>query len=197
MATDGAKLAAADFEDAAAPANLFLLRRQRHGLIRLALRHVRNRARKRIERELVAVPRVLDRFRTLDDVETQVERVPPEDVSHVVAADDDHLLADFLGDALQSGRAHLARGPNREPVTRNQEGLAAMDAGPEVRHQVPERPRFPALIERLQTLGDTIGRRRDLIGVDGVELARRWVAPSDPRRSMRVRARALAADRRP
>ena len=79
--------------------------------------------------------------------------------------------ADFFGDALQSGRAHLARGPNREPVTRNQEGLAAMDPARSPA-SVPERPRFPALIERLQTLGDTIGRRRDLIGVDGVELPR-------------------------
>ena len=42
-------------EDAAAPADLFFLRRERHGDVRPALRHVRDRARDRIERELVVV----------------------------------------------------------------------------------------------------------------------------------------------
>ena len=56
-----------------------------------------------------------------------------------------------------------------------------MHARAEVGHQVAERSGLPALVERLEALGDAVGRRRDLVGVDRVELLRResW----DPRRS--------------
>src|SRR5207237_6553342 len=39
-----------------------------------------------------------------------------------------------------------------------------------IRHEVPERSRFPALIQRLQALGHAVSGRRDLIGVDRIEL---------------------------
>ena len=73
------------------------------GLVGLALRDVGELPRHRIERELVAVLRVGDGLRALHDVQAEVEGVAPEDVAHVVAADDDHLEAGFLGDALQPG----------------------------------------------------------------------------------------------
>ena len=80
---------------------------------------------RRIEREFIAVAGVGDRLGTLHDVQAEVERIAPEDVAHVLAADDHHLEAGFFGDALESGRAHLARGADREPVAGNQERLAA------------------------------------------------------------------------
>ena len=80
--------------------------------------------------------------------------------------------AGFLGDALEPGRAHLARRADREAIAGDDERLAAMHAGAEVGHQVAERSGLPALVERLEALGDAVGRRRDLIGVDRVELLR-------------------------
>jgi len=103
-------------------------------------------------------------------VQSKIQRVAAEDVAHVVAADDDHLQFDFFRDCLQARRAHLTRRSDREPIAGNHEGFAAMDACAEVGHEVPERSGLPPLIERLEALGHAIGRRRDLIGVDGVEL---------------------------
>ena len=165
-----AELAPADLEDAAAPPDLLFLRRQRHRLVGLASCDVAQLPRERIEGELVAVLRVGDRFRALDDVQAEVEAVAAEDVAHVVAADDDHLQAGFLGDAFQPGRAHLARRSDREAIAGDDEVLAAVHARAEVGHQIAERSGLPALVEGLQALGDAVGRRRDLIGVDGVEL---------------------------
>src|SRR5690606_23919402 len=42
----------------------------------------------------------------------------------------------------------------------------------EVRHQVAERSGLPALVQRLEALGDAVGGRGDLIRVDRVELLR-------------------------
>jgi hypothetical protein len=165
----GAELAAADGEDAAALADLVFLGAERHRRVGLVLRLLVMTPRHRVERELVAVPRVGHRLRALHDVQAEVERVAAEDVAHVVAADDHHLEADFLGDALQPGRAHLARRPDREPVAGDHERLAG-GARAEVGHQVAERARLPALVERLEALGHAVGRRRDLVGVDRVEL---------------------------
>ena len=53
--------------------------------------------------------RVGHRLGALHDVQPEVERVAAEDVAHVVAADDDQLEADLLGDGLEARRAHLAR----------------------------------------------------------------------------------------
>ena len=44
-----------------------------------------------------------------------------------------------------------------------------MDARAEIRHQVAKRSRFPSLIERFEALRHTVGGRRDLVGIDGVE----------------------------
>ncbi len=83
----------------------------------------------------------------------------------------DHLEPDFLGDALEARRAHLARRSDREAIAGDDERLAAVHARAEVGHQVAERARLPALVERLEALGHAVGRGRDLVGVDGVELA--------------------------
>ncbi len=165
-----AEFAPANREDAAALANLILLGAQRDRRVPLALGDVRDLARHRLERESIAVLRIGDRIGALHDVEPEVERVAAEDVSHVRAADDDHLETGFLGDRLEAGRRHLARAADGKPVTGDDEGLARMHARAEVRHQVAERPRLPSLVERLEALGDAVGRRRDLIRVDRVEL---------------------------
>ena len=63
-----------------------------------------------------------------------------------------------------------------EPIAKRSpaidESLAAVDPLAEVGHQIAERSRLPALVERLEALRDAVGRRGDLVGVDGVELAR-------------------------
>ena len=96
-------------DDSTDAANLVLLRREGNRLVRPVLRQVLQPPGARIEDELVAVSRVGHRLAALHDVQAEVDRVAPEDVAHVVAADHDHLEAGFLGDALQSGRTHLAR----------------------------------------------------------------------------------------
>src|SRR5262249_16636149 len=77
---------------------------------------------------------------------------------------------DLVGNRLQSGGAHLAGRTDRETIAGDDERLPAMDARPEVRHQIAERAGLPALVERFQAFGDAGGRRRDLIGVDRSEL---------------------------
>jgi hypothetical protein len=167
-----AELAAADRDDAARAADLFLLLRQRQGAVRAILRLVPQRARERIEAQLVTVPGVGHRLRALHDVQPEVQAVPPEDVTDVLAADDDQLAARFFGDALEAGGAHLARGPDGEAIAGDHERLSAMNARAEVRHQIPERTRLPALVEGGQALGHAVGRRGDLVRVDGVQLPR-------------------------
>ena len=65
------ELAAADREDAAGLPDLVFLRRQRHRLVGLALRLVRQAPRLRIEAELVAVARVGDRLGALHDLQAR------------------------------------------------------------------------------------------------------------------------------
>ena len=160
----------ADRDDPAAAPDLVFLRRQRHRIVGLALRLVRQPARIGVEAEFVAVGRIGHRLGTLDDFQAEVERVAAKDVAHVPAADDHHLQSDFFGDAFESRRAHLPRRTDGESIAGHQERLAAMHPRAEIRHQVAERPRLPTLVERGQALGDAIGGRRNLIGVDGVEL---------------------------
>ncbi len=166
----GAELATAGGDDAARPAKLVFLRRQRLRIVGLALCDVRDLPRLGIERELVPVPGIGNCLRTLDDVQPEIQRVAAEDVPHVVAADDHHLEPDFFGDRLQAGRAHFARRPDREPIAGDDERLAAMDAGAKVRHQVAKRASLPSLVERFERFGHAVGGRRDLVGVDGVAL---------------------------
>src|SRR5262249_4507779 len=163
-------LAPSHRDDPAALANLFFLRRERLGFVRLVLGQVPDHPRLAVELELVAVPRVLDPFPALHPVEPETQRVSPEDVAHVGAADNDHLTAGFLGNALQSRRRHFARGADREAVARDEEGLARMHPPSEIGHEVTERARLPAFVQSLQTLGDAILGGRDLIGVDRVQL---------------------------
>ena len=165
-----AEFTAAGREDAAAPADLLLLGRERDGLVALPPGLVDETARECIERKDVAVGGVGDRLRALDDMEAEVQRVSPEDVPHGRAADDDQLQSRLFGDALQARRAHLPRGADRESVAGDQERLAAVDALPEVGHQVTEGAGLPALVERLQALGHTVRGRSDLVGVDRIAL---------------------------
>jgi hypothetical protein len=103
-------------------------------------------------------------------VQPEVERVAPEDVAHPRTADDDELVTRFVADALEARRAHLARRADRETIARDDEVLAPRDALAEVRHEEAERPRLPPRVERLERFGDAVVRRRDLVGVDRVEL---------------------------
>src|SRR5205807_5818253 len=117
----------------------------------------------------------VDRVGRLHDLEAETERVPAEDVAHVVAAHDDHLKTGFLGDRLQSGGAHLARAPDREAVSGDDERLTGVNAFAESGHQVAERTGLPALVERVEAFRYAVLRRRDLVGVDRVQL-RAWPA---------------------
>jgi len=59
-----------------------------------------------------------------------------------------------------------------------------VDPRAEVGHQVAERAGLPALVESVETLGHAVGRRRNLIGVDRVELfllAEDFQIPEDQR----------------
>src|SRR4029079_11883237 len=108
-----AELAPPDCEDAAALSDLVFLRSQRNGRVGLALRNVDNLARRRVVRELVAFARISDSVGALHDMQAEIECVAPEDVAHVLAADDDHLAAHFFRDRLEAGRRHLARRADR------------------------------------------------------------------------------------
>ncbi len=166
------ELAPADGEDAAAPADLLFLRRQRHRRVGLVLRDVAQLSRIGIETEGVAVAGVGHGLGTLHHVQPEIERIAAEDVPHVRAADDHHLEAGFFRDPLQSGRAHLARGTDREAVAGDDEGLATVHAGAKAGHQIAEGPRFPALVQRVEALRHAVGRGRNLIGINRVELPR-------------------------
>ena len=176
------ELAAADGKDPAASPYLLFLWRERHGLVRLALRDVGELTRGGIERQLVAVLRVGNRLGTLNNMEAEIEGVAAKDVAHVVAAHDNHLQPGFLRHAFEPGRAHLTRRPDGEAIAGDDERLAAMHALAEVRHQIAEGARLPSLVQRLQALRYTVGRGGDLIGVDGIELLRHRDS-SDPRKS--------------
>ena len=103
-------------------------------------------------------------------MEAEVQRVPAKDVAHAVAADHDQLQTDLFGDALEAGRAHLTRRSDGEPVAGDEEGLAAVDTFTKIGHQIAERSGLPPFVERVQALGDAVGGRGNLIGVDRVEL---------------------------
>src|SRR5689334_2656426 len=57
-----------------------------------------------------------------------------------------------------------------EPIAGDDEILAAPRPLHEVRHEEAEGPGLPTLVERLEALGDAVGRWRDLVRVDGVQL---------------------------
>ena len=69
---------------------------------------------------------------------------------------------------------------NRSPAITNVS--PGVHARAEVGHQIAERSGLPALVQRVEALGHAVGRRRDLIGVDRVELlARRAGIPENQR----------------
>src|SRR5262249_58358327 len=76
----------------------------------------------------------------------------------------------LLRHALEPRRAHLARGADREALAGDHEGLAPVHPAAEVRHEVAEGSRLPALVEGVEALGDAVIPRRDLVGVDRVAL---------------------------
>ena len=132
-------------------------------------------------------------------MQSEVERIAAEDVPHVRAADDHHLETGFFRHTFQSGRAHLARGADREPVAGDDEGLPAVHAGAEAGHQVAEGPGFPALVQGIEALRHAVGGGSDLIGVNRVELpgqARAGKAHGIPEDERRPGDQAAAAGRR-
>ena len=142
-----------------------------------------------IEQKLVTVPCIVDRLGALHDMQPEIERVAAEDVSDADAADDDHLETGFLRNPLEPGGAHLTRGANCEPVAGHHEGLPAVHPFAEVGHQIAERSGLPAVVERFQAFGNAIGRRRNLVGIDGVEFPPVFRSPAawDPRKSVLCR----------
>ena len=114
---------------------------------------------------------ILDCFRGLHDLKAEVEGVPAEDVSHVAAADDDQLEACLLRDGLETCGAHLARGADGEALPCDEERLAGVDPPSELGHQEAEGALLPILVERLEALRHAVPGRRDLVGIDRVELS--------------------------
>jgi hypothetical protein len=137
------------YDAAAAPDLVFLGRQWQRG-VGGSLGHIRQTAGDRIEAEFVTILGICYRRRALEDVETQVQRIAAENVAHTGAAHDDQFQADLVGDALQAGRAHLPRGPDREAVAGDDERLAAVHALAEIGHQVPKGSRLPSFVQRLQ-----------------------------------------------
>ena len=177
------ELAPADREDAAAAADLLFLRRQRHRR-RRSCPASRSRARACGSNVNSSPSRASATASGL--CTTCRPRLKPlrRKMSPMLWPQTiDHLEAGLFGDALEARRAHLARRADREAIAGDDERLAAMHARAEVRHQVAERAGLPALVERLEALRHAIGRRRDLVGVDRVELLRLRRRSSDPRRS--------------
>ena len=181
-----AKLPTSGGEDAAAPADFVLLRRERQRHVVLALRQVAEAPGLGLEFQFVAVARIGDRLGALQDVQPEVEGIPAEDVAHVVAAHDHQLEADLLRDGLQPGGAHLPRRSNRKAIPGDEEGLAAVHSRAEVGHEVAKRAGLPAFVQRLEALRHAVGGGGDLVRVDGVELpaelrARQLRIPEDQR----------------
>src|SRR5207245_9052158 len=90
----------------------------------------------RVKRQDVAVARILDGLLALHHMEPEVDGVATKDIAQPIAADTHKLQADFLGDRLQPGRAHLPRVPDAAPIPGDDEVLSPMDALPDIRHQV-------------------------------------------------------------
>ena len=183
VSTDCLELAAARREDAAGLADLVFLRRQRHRLVAscpgsrwsggaIAARSENSSPSRASATASGLCTTCSPRLSALR------RKMSPMLLPQTITISQ----ADFFGDRLEAGRAHLARRADGEPVAGDEEGLAAVDARAEVGHQVAERSRLPALVERLEALRHAVGGRRDLIGVDGVELLLLARGPSDPRR---------------
>src|SRR6185295_11584043 len=124
----------------------------------------------RVEGEEVTILSVEHGLGTLDDVQAEVETIAPEDVAHVLTAHDDHFQPGLFRDALEPGGTHLPRRSDCKAIAGNDEVFAAMDAVPEIWHQVSKGTGLPLLVERIQAFRHTISRRRNLIGIDGVPL---------------------------
>ena len=166
-----AQLSPSNGNNAAALSKLVFLGSERHRVVGSILRDVGELSRFRIEREFIAVACVFDRLRALHDVKTEVEGIAAEDVAHIASAHDHHLETGLVSDALEPGRAHLTRRSDRKSIARNDKRLAAMNTGAKVGHEIPEGARLPSFVQCLEALGNAVGRRRDLIGIDGVEFA--------------------------
>src|SRR5206468_1692705 len=69
-----------------------------------------------------------------------------------------------------------------EAIAGHQEGLAAVHPFPEIGHEIAEGPGLPALVQAVERLRHAVGRRGDLVGVDGVALlSRARRVPEDQR----------------
>jgi hypothetical protein len=123
-------------------------------------------------------------FRALDHVQSQVERVPAEDVAHVLAADDDHLRPTSSATPFRPAGL-ISRTIRWRTGRRQSERFAGVHAGTEVRHQMAERSRLPLFIERLR-LSDT----QSAAGVIwSVSIASRFFVPGGAAGSQKISAR--------
>ena len=126
--------------------------------------------RRRIEGEPVSVPGVLGRGGAFEHLETEVEGVPAEDVANAGSEHEHQRRTRVPGDSKQPGRAHFPRGADSEPLPGDHEVLPGLHAGREIRHQVAECSCLPPRVEGVKALGNAVGGRGDLVGVDGVAL---------------------------
>src|SRR5207244_474374 len=137
---------------------------------------------RRIKTQDIALLRILRGGPALDDVQAEVERIAPEDVAQAVTADDHELEPSLLGDGLQPGRAHLARGADTEALARNHERLPPMHTLTEIGHQVAEGAELPSLVQPVEALRNAVVGWRDLVCIDRVELLPRNLRiPEDQR----------------
>ena len=164
----GEELPASGGEDAAGRPEFGFLPVERLRLVGAAERFVGESPVRRVEAEAVAIPGVLGRGGTLENFEAEVQGVPAEDVADPASEDQHERRARIPCDPEESCRAHLPRGPDTEPFARDHEVRSGPYPGGEIRHQVEKRPDFPALVERVQTLGNAVGGGCDLVGIDGV-----------------------------
>src|SRR2546428_11933431 len=115
-------------------------------------------------------------------MQAEVERVPTKDIADTVAADDHDLQPSLIPNRFEPGRRRLARRADAKAFARDHERFPTVHSLPEIGHQVTEGARLPACVEMVEALGDAVVRRRDLVGIDGVELLPRNLrVPEDER----------------
>ena len=183
--TDWREFSASGREDAAAPADLVFLRCQRQRLVVFPWVMLRRRARPGLELQLVAVPRVGHGLRALHDVEPEIERVPAEDVAHVLPQTT--TISRPASSAIALSPAGSSRGrADREPIARDEKRLAGVHARAEVRHQVPECAAFHRS-SSVSRLSDTQSAAGVIWSVSIASSFCRRPAASGPRRSARGR----------
>ena len=185
----GEELATARRQDAAGPPEVRFPRGEGLRVVGAPEGIVHQLPRRRIEGEPVPVPGVLGRGGAFEHLEPEVEGVPAEDVADAGPEHEHERRTRVPGDPQQPGRAHFPRGADSEPLAGDHEVLPGLHAGREIRHQVAEGPGLPARVERVETLGNAVGGRGDLVGVDRVALVARTLRVPENERLSSHRSR--------